>query len=393
MIPKREILDTATQTGLHPHVVEKDYVLGWVLAGIQQSPLSETWVFKGGTCLKKCYFETYRFSEDLDFTLRDPTHIDQEFLHEMFKGISTWVYEQAGIEIPVDRFDFDMFKNPRGVESCQGRIYYRGPVTPSGNKALPRVKLDLTVDEILVESPVRRSVRHDYSDLPASGISTLCYSYVEVFAEKIRALKERTRPRDLYDVVNFFRRPESNPLAESVRKVLGKKCEFKRITFPRFDDLLDHKAECASGWRDQLAHQLQALPPFDSFWDELAEFFGWLTGSQLPSVPVLRSIPYTEEEVIATIQVGTSNLSILDRIRFAAVNRLVVELDYRKENGRRSLYRIEPYSLRRTRQGHTLLYGIKLEAGEIRAFRTDRIINSKVTENAFVPRFAIDFIP
>lgn len=26
-------------------------------------------MFKGGTCLKKCYIETYRFSEDLDFTV------------------------------------------------------------------------------------------------------------------------------------------------------------------------------------------------------------------------------------------------------------------------------------------------------------------------------------
>jgi len=30
-----------------------------------------SWAFKGGTCLKKCYFETYRFSEDLDFTLTE----------------------------------------------------------------------------------------------------------------------------------------------------------------------------------------------------------------------------------------------------------------------------------------------------------------------------------
>ena len=393
MIPKREILDSATQTGLHPHVVEKDYVLGWVLAGIQHSPLSEAWVFKGGTCLKKCYFETYRFSEDLDFTLRDSSHIDKAFLHSTFASISTWIYDQAGIEIPVDRFDFDIFKNPRGVDSCQGRIYYRGPVTAIGNKALPRVKLDLTVDEILVHAPVQRSVRHEYSDVPVNGFSTLCYSYVEVFAEKIRALKERTRPRDLYDVVNFFRRPESNPLGESVRKVLGQKCDFKRITFPQFDDLQTHKADCASGWRDQLSHQLQALPPFDSFWDELPDFFSWLMASPLTSPPVLRSIPYTVEEVIASIQLGSLNLSIFNRIRFAAVNRLVVDLDYRKENGTRSVYCIEPYSLRRTRQGHTLLYGIKLDTGEIRAFRTDRIINSKVTERAFVPRFAIDFLP
>ena len=67
MIDRREILDMATQMSLNPHVVEKDYVLGWMLAGIASHPiLRETWVFKGGTCLKKCYFETYRFSEDLD---------------------------------------------------------------------------------------------------------------------------------------------------------------------------------------------------------------------------------------------------------------------------------------------------------------------------------------
>jgi predicted nucleotidyltransferase component of viral defense system len=79
MIDRREILDAAAQTSLTPHVVEKDYVLGWMLAGISRHPeLADNWVFKGGTCLKKCFFETYRFSEDLDFTLRDAfsrTHV------------------------------------------------------------------------------------------------------------------------------------------------------------------------------------------------------------------------------------------------------------------------------------------------------------------------------
>ena len=69
MIDKREILEAASSLSLLPNVVEKDYVLGWILAGINaHEELSESWVFKGGTCLKKCYFETYRFSEDLDFT-------------------------------------------------------------------------------------------------------------------------------------------------------------------------------------------------------------------------------------------------------------------------------------------------------------------------------------
>lgn len=73
MIEKREILAIAQQTSLTPHVVEKDYVLGWMLAAIySHEELAENWVFKGGTCLKKCFFETYRFSEDLDFTLLKP---------------------------------------------------------------------------------------------------------------------------------------------------------------------------------------------------------------------------------------------------------------------------------------------------------------------------------
>lgn len=70
MITKQHILERAAEWRLRPDVVEKDYILGWLLAGVaQHGELRETWIFKGGTCLKKCYFETYRFSEDLDFSL------------------------------------------------------------------------------------------------------------------------------------------------------------------------------------------------------------------------------------------------------------------------------------------------------------------------------------
>ena len=170
MISKNEILEIATSTNLRPHVIEKDYVLGWILAGIHQHEIGRTWVFKGGTCLKKCYFETYRFSEDLDFTLTDPTHLDKELLLSAFTEISEWIYEQAGIEIPVDKLIFDCYENPRGITSCQGRVYYRGPVSPGSNKRLPRIKLDLTVDEVLVEPAVTSPVTHGYSDGPATGI-------------------------------------------------------------------------------------------------------------------------------------------------------------------------------------------------------------------------------
>ena len=64
MIGKQDILDRAVEWQLRPNVVEKDYVLGWLLVAFADHPLTrDGWVFKGGTCLKKCFFETYRFSE------------------------------------------------------------------------------------------------------------------------------------------------------------------------------------------------------------------------------------------------------------------------------------------------------------------------------------------
>jgi len=67
-------------------VLEKDYCLSWFLVGLSATPLREILAFKGGTAIKKCYIPDYRFSEDLDFTLREETafetirvHLDEAF--------------------------------------------------------------------------------------------------------------------------------------------------------------------------------------------------------------------------------------------------------------------------------------------------------------------------
>jgi predicted nucleotidyltransferase component of viral defense system len=239
MIERREILDMASRVSLRPNVVEKDYVLGWMLAGIgANDSLGESWVFKGGTCLKKCFFETYRFSEDLDFTLQDESHLNDAFLKQTFSAISEWVYERTGIEFPTKLQTFDIYTNPRGKISCQGKLSYRGPLATHD---LPRIKLDLTADECIVLAPQHASVFHPYSDAPAEGIGILAYAYEELFGEKVRALAERTRPRDLYDVVNLFRNDEARPPASVLLDVLRQKCAFKGIGVPVLAD--PHKNE------------------------------------------------------------------------------------------------------------------------------------------------------
>jgi hypothetical protein len=185
MIDKREIIDTATTLGLNPHVVEKDYVLGWLLWGIyNHDALAESWIFKGGTCLKKCFFETYRFSEDLDFTLTDPAHINADFLKGVFAEIGERIYEETGVELPPDFQQFEIFQNPRGNQACQGRIGYQGPVSPRG-KSMPRVKLDLTADERVVLVPTELPVFHPYSDAPDDGIIVRAYAYEGYIPTKV----------------------------------------------------------------------------------------------------------------------------------------------------------------------------------------------------------------
>ena len=75
------------------------------------------------TCLKKCYYETYRFSEGLDFTLTDPSQIDRDFLAGIFRDVGEWVYEQTGIELPEELQELDVFENigchiPQTVTWC-----------------------------------------------------------------------------------------------------------------------------------------------------------------------------------------------------------------------------------------------------------------------------------
>ena len=143
MIGVLELRERAREWSLREDVVEKDYVLGWLLWGIASEPaLADAWVFKGGTCLKKCYFETYRFSEDLDFTLLEGAPDDPEALRPIFRAIAERVYEASGIEIPREQVRFEAYETPRGGRAIQGRVPYRGPRRPGGD--LPRVKIDLT---------------------------------------------------------------------------------------------------------------------------------------------------------------------------------------------------------------------------------------------------------
>ncbi len=140
-----------------------------------------------------------------------------------------------------------------------------------------------------------------------------------------------------------------------------------------------------------LAHQLPALPPVSALWDALPEFFTWLWNGEAPVVPGAYKLGRGE----TTIRERTMRLplrgisqSYIEVIRFAATNRLCVDLDYQC-----STRRIEPYSLRRTQDDNIILHAWSVDKDEHRSYRVDRIQGARTTGQTFSPRYAVELTP
>lgn len=392
MISRRELEQLRAEWTLDIGVIEKDYLLGWLLAGIAQHPeLARTWVFKGGTCLRKCYYETFRFSEDLDFTIMPGGPDEPGDLQRAFGEIAHWLREESGIELTVDDMAFRRRRNRRGNPTTQGRIAYRGP---NPQPVSPKVKLDITTDEILVEHPVLRAIGHQYSDAPLPVDGVLCYSLTELFAEKFRALAERCRPRDLYDVVHMHRHPDLIGMEQAVSMVLARKCDYAGIDVPTADTIRSSpfRQEIEGEWENMLGHQLpQPLPPFAGFWSTLDDVFRWLAGTlrivQLPRASLGNLDPgWQAPRAITSWRRGVP----LELLRYAGMNRLKVDIDYQAENGRWGSRRVEPYSLRYTQDGNLILFVVN-DYGQLRSYRVDRIAGIRPTTATFTPKFRVEF--
>lgn len=391
MIPVAEVRALRAEWSLRDDIVEKDYALGWLLAAIGAAEdLSTTWVFKGGTSLRKCYYETYRFSEDLDFTVIDGGPEEPEALVPIFERIGEWLANEVGIEVLLADGSFVRRMNRRENPTTQGRIAFRGPTRPP---QLPKIRLDLTSDEVLVNKPVIRPIFHAYSDGPLPGRGVLSYSITELLAEKLRALAERCRPRDLYDIVHVYRHPDLIGQASVVLAALDQKCAHAGISVPDVDAIRSSplRDELEQEWHNMLAHQLPHLPPFAQFWDTLDDVFAWLHGARpAPALPRAEfgdlDPAWTPPRAIASWRRGAP----LELIRFAGANRLKVEVDYRAERGRRGPRIVEPYAIRRSRDGNLLLLVVN-DRGELRSYRVDRVAGARVVDQTFRPRYVVEF--
>lgn len=252
MIRPGEIQNKARETGVRDLQIEKDYILSWILQGISQhTHLSKELVFKGGTVLKKVYFEDYRFSEDLDFTLLE-TEISNQQIFEWFAEVFEFILEEANI--PLEIID----NNEHEDGGINFYISYVGPL--GGLGANKKVKVDIARSESLVFDPIMKDVLLIYSDQEAHQL--LCYSLEEVLVEKMRSVMQRMQARDFYDIWYLL---AVNDMDINFYKVeFRAKCENKLIDPNDFHIKLEQRLPQYKGrWSSSLADQIHDLPDFE----------------------------------------------------------------------------------------------------------------------------------
>jgi predicted nucleotidyltransferase component of viral defense system len=278
MIPQRDLslLSNRLARGggrrIPEAVLEKDYCLSWFLVGMSATPLKDILAFKGGTAIKKCYIPDYRFSEDLDFTLREETAFEtiRGHLDEVFSRTE----EASGIKIRFSRYDRHSHEN-----SHTFYLAYEGPLPGATSK---EAKVDITIRERIVfpveTLPVLKAY-DEYRDIPTDAVIGV-YSLNEIAAEKIVALFDpaRNEPRDLYDLWHLTGNGLVGPA--DLTHAVASKAEFRNRTMTDAKDIfLRKEARLKKLWSVRLSTQMAELPEFDDVYRAVTrelrkEYFG-----------------------------------------------------------------------------------------------------------------------
>ena len=262
MIVPAEIQQKAREAGVRDTQMEKDYILSWILQGVaHHEQLRTVLVFKGGTVLKKFYFEDYRFSEDLDFTLTN-SDVTNEQIFEGFHEVFEYIKEEANI--PLELID-DNEHEDGGINFY---ISFTGPLGGKGKQK--SVKVDISRSELLCFDPETRPAIGLYSD--QEGFELLCYSLDEVLIEKMRSVMQRMQPRDFYDIWYLLEFEQMD--LEFLLPEFTEKCEHKNLHSSDFPDALQRRLPQYQGrWAGSISDQIQELPEFEQVEREVQRHF------------------------------------------------------------------------------------------------------------------------
>lgn len=243
------------ETGIQPHLIEKDYWIMHTLYGLKKQGLD--FELKGGTSLSKGYQIIDRFSEDIDIHIRPPATlgVDENPKRtksksvESRKGYYDWLAENLTVDgiVSIERdtaFDDEDYYRSGGI-----RLHYESKTTH-----IPGIKegilLEVGFDTVTPNIPITISSWAYDKAIQTPGISIIdnraidvaCYHPGYTFVEKLQTLATKFRQeqngstakpnlmRQYYDVYCLLDITE-------VQNFIGTKAyeEHKSARFPKVD--------------------------------------------------------------------------------------------------------------------------------------------------------------
>ncbi len=256
MISQNKITEISKREDIGWEAVEKDYFLTLLLEGIANIPeLRENFVFKGGTALGKIYFQHYRYSEDLDFTLKK--EMDGKEMHELLEAAVAYLKKTHNADLRIRDFDSKKWFTDVKIQFVGLR----------GNRNT--IAMDVSGDEIIVEKAVEKRVMNPYYE---STFSVQVYTLEEIMAEKLRGILERTKVRDYYDIWYLLKHAR---VELDIKKVVGifheKVMERKNLKFKGKGQFLEERkfSEAEAYYQRQVGEQLKNPPSFKGIKEDL----------------------------------------------------------------------------------------------------------------------------
>lgn len=380
MIYRDEIEAKGNELGVHVANVERDYVFGWLLRALYESPLlAPRLIFKGGNCMRKAYYPNTRYSTDLDFSVT--TAIDADVFRAEINRCCAVAQEACGVVFETDKNTFSadrMIDSQR--QAYKGRVYFRDFYGNSG-EIMIAVRLDITEFDKVFLPPVQRPLIHPYSDAADCRAEIQCMAMEELLANKLKCLLQRRHSFDLYDFVyaTFFE--QSVPVDRSlVLSTFLRKTIFERSPGSAKQILLGLPMAFFKGaWEKYLVAPLASRLAFeqvpDAFSAALASIFGDVFPAGWGADPF-----YPAEYRNQILEAGS--------------RKRLMRIGY---DGRERV--IEPYSLayKKPQNGYPreYFYAYDCTGGQrsgpgIKTFLHERIQFLCITEDAFQPRYEIE---
>lgn len=263
-------------------LLEQDYLLSWMLAGIAATPeLKKLLVFKGGTALKKMYFGDYRFSQDLDFSVLEvlPEDIALENLIQEACHNAQILQGKHGYPLKISSQWYTEKKpHPEGQKALSILAQF-----PWHRDSQTRIMIEITMQETIILPPVERIIlHHGYSEVLTGSLTV--YTLEEVIAEKCRTILQyamklhergwaRSRARDYYDLWSILTMYKQHLDLSIIPHMVIKKCHYKDIVFSGPSDLFTPVLldDLETAWEHWLGPIVPFLPEKNKMLGELRQ--------------------------------------------------------------------------------------------------------------------------